>query len=392
MFSDRLNINFESNLLTELYNKKISSGERIFDLTLTNPTKLNFNYDKHLLKKFIDDRSYTYNPNPNGLISTRENIIDYYRKNEHNVSLDEIFITSSTSESYSFLFKLLCNPDDEILIPQPCYPLFDYLAMLDSVSVSYYKLFYDSKLGWQTDFKVLSNLINAKTKAIVIINPNNPTGSYISKKEYEKFLDISRKNNIPLIVDEVFSDYKLEEDKNILQSVIDQKNVITFVLNGISKMLALPQMKLGWIVVKGQKKYTEEAVKRLEIICDTYLSVSTPIQYASDILFATKAKIQGQIIDRIKTNYNFLQGKFLLNPDIRVLKFEGGWSAILSFENLLIPEDHFIYNLLDRYNVFIHPGFYYDFWKENYAVISLLTEPDILEEGVERILQYYKGH
>ncbi|MDD5360861.1 MAG: pyridoxal phosphate-dependent aminotransferase [Ignavibacteria bacterium] len=390
MFSKRLNIEFEPNQLSILFNAKIAKGEKIFDLTSSNPTKLNFSYEEKLiLKNFIDEQSLVYNPDPKGLITARETVKEYYKSLGKKVNVEDIFITPSTSEAYSFLFKLLLDPDDEVLIPQPCYPLFEYLAMLDSGNVIYYPLLYEHKAGWRPDFKGLQANITGKTKSIILINPNNPTGSYIKSDDYFRFVDICRKNKIALISDEVFSDYDIEKNDDILRTIIGEKSYLNFILNGYSKMLGLPQMKFGWIVIEGEEEIKSEAIKRLEVIADTYLSVSTVIQNASSKLFITKNNIQTQIRGRIKTNYEMLQSKLLLNPDIRLLKCEGGWSAVISFGNLLISEDKFVYGLLEKKNVLIHPGYYYDFIEEGFAVISLLTETHILEEGIDRLLSIY---
>jgi alanine-synthesizing transaminase len=386
MFSKRLNIEYEANELSLLYNLKKKNGERILDLTSSNPTKLNFKYDaKHIIKHFIDERSLVYEPDPRGMQSAREEVAKYYSGIGKEVSVDDLFLVPSTSEAYSYLFKLLLDADDEVLMPQPSYPLFEYLTRLDLGNVVYYPLVYDYRDGWVPDFVMLEKKISSKTKAIVIINPNNPTGSYIRESDYEVFNSLSEKYNLALIVDEVFSDYEIEAGESALKTVAGCTGNLTFVLNGFSKMLALPQMKFGWILIQGGKKLKDEAVQRLEVISDTYLSVATPIQYAAKRLLETREDIQTEIKGRIKLNYNLLKKKFLLNPDIKVMNCEGGWNAILNFENLIVPEDEFVLNLLDKKNVLIHPGYYYDFFTDGYAVISLLTETEVLEKAIELI-------
>ncbi len=389
MFSGRLNIEFEPNRLSQLYEAKKSAGEKILDLTSSNPTKSGFVYDEKHILAASGKESLSYNPDARGIITARETVRNYYNEIGRIISVNDIFITPGTSEAYSYLFKLLLNPGDEILIPQPCYPLFEYLAMLDSGSVSYYPLTYNHKNGWKADLQRLSGLVTPKTKAIVIVNPNNPTGSYLKRDEYEAITEICGKNNIALISDEVFSDYSISPGENYLRTVAGEKSYLNFILNGYSKMLALPQVKFGWILVEGNQQLKNEAVKRLEIISDTYLSVSSMVQNSSEILYGTRGRIQKQIIERLNRNYEMLSHKFLLNPNIRLLKCEGGWSAVISFGNMLIPEDDFVFNLLERKNVLVHPGYYYDFDKEGYAVISLLTDTDILEEGINRLLSIY---
>ncbi|MCU0372331.1 MAG: pyridoxal phosphate-dependent aminotransferase [Ignavibacteria bacterium] len=392
MFSERLNINLESNLLSSLYEVKKRNNEKIFDLTPSNPTKLNFRYEtKDILKNYIGENSLLYEPDPKGLLSARNSVAGYYESIGKKVSAEDIFIVSSTSEAYSFLFKLLLDFEDEILVPQPCYPLFEYLAMLDFAKVVFYPLYYENLTGWRIDFKVFNTLISGKTRAIICINPNNPTGSYINSNDYFSIHEISSKRGIPLIIDEVFSDYIIENENRILKTVVNQKAGLNFILNGFSKLLALPQMKLSWILVEGESDFKKPAKDKLEIISDTYLSVNTPVQHAAPVLFKTRDNIQRQILGRIKENYGVLRSMLLLNPDLKVLKCQGGWNAVLSFENLLIPEEEFAFKLLNDYNVLIHPGFYYDFWTEGFAVISLLTEPDVLEEGISRIIKYLRN-
>jgi hypothetical protein len=386
MFSKRLNIEYEPNELALLFNLKKKHGEKIYDLTSSNPTKLNFKYDsKHIIKHFIDDKSLVYDPDPRGMMTARQDVSEYYSHIGKAVSVEDIFLVSSTSESYSYLFKLLLDAEDEVLMPQPSYPLFEFLTKLDLGNVVYYPLVYDYRNGWSPDFTMLEKKISKKTKAIVIINPNNPTGTYIKENDYKAFSNLSEKYNLALIVDEVFSDYEIVAGKDILKTVAGYKTNLTFVLNGFSKMLALPQMKFGWILIQGEKKLKDEAVKRLEVIADTYLSVATPIQYAAKRLFETRDKIQSEILGRIKDNYNLLKTKFLLNPDIKVLNCEGGWNTVLNFENMLIPEEVFVLKLLDEKNVLIHPGYYYDFFTEGFAVISLLTETEVFAKAIDLI-------
>jgi len=392
MFSKRLNINLESNLLSALYDAKIRNDEKIFDLTSSNPTKLNFKYEtRDIIKNYINENTFMYEPEPKGLLSARNSVAAYYESLGKNVSPEDIFLVSGTSEAYSFLFKLLLDYEDEILVPQPCYPLFEYLALLDFAKVKFYPLHYENMNGWRIDFKVLNSLINDKTKAFICINPNNPTGSYIDRNDYESIREISTKHDIPLIIDEVFSDYNIDDENEIMKSVVNQKAGLNFILNGFSKILALPQMKFSWILVEGNSEMKKIAKDKLEIISDTYLSVNTPVQHAAPVLFKTRDRIQRQILDRIKENYNILRSVLLLNPDLKVLKCQGGWNAVLSFENLLIPEEEFACKLLSEYNVLIHPGFYYDFCTEGFAVISLLTDTDVLEEGTRRIIKYLRN-
>ncbi len=386
MFSKRLDINTELNEISALYSKKKSNGEIIYDLTVSNPTILGFSYEtKNILSSYIDERSLVYTPEPKGLLAAREVVAEYYHGKGKSIKAEDIFIVPSTSEAYSYLFKLFAEPGDDILIPQPCYPLFEFLAGMENCNTSYYPMLYDDKTGWSVDFELFEKNITERTKAIVIINPNNPAGSYINHFEYKKLNAISGKYGLPLIIDEVFSDYGIDRRADALETAAGEDSSLAFILNGFSKLLGLPQMKFGWIVVQGEDSKKDEAIKRLEIISDTYLSTATPVQYAAKTLLGMREKIQNEILARIKQNYEILNNEFHLNPDINVLKCEGGWSAIIKFANMDLPEEELVYRLLEKKNVLVHPGYYYDFADEGYAVVSLLTREEVFKEGLKRI-------
>lgn len=389
MLSRRLNMDIEPNRLSLLLRRKQSADEKIIDLTVTNPTILGFKYNKkEILRAISDESSLTYITDSKGLLSARKDICNYYAGKDIKVDPESVFIVPGTSEAYSYIFKLLLDPDDEILVPQPCYPLFEFLASLDCGKVVYYPLMYDFKDGWMPDYKVINKLIGPRSKAIVIVNPNNPTGSYVRNEDAYKFNEICLKHDIAIISDEVFSDFTVEPNDNIFKTFAGNNKAMTFVLNGFSKLIALPQLKFGWIVVSGQATHLDEAIQKLEIITDTYLSIGTPVQLAAGRLFKTREDIQNQMTERLRKNYSMLKGRLLLNPDVKVLKCEGGWSAVISFGNLLIAEEEFMCRLLDKMNVLIHPGYYYDFWNEGYAVLSLLTEPEVFEEGIDRLIRF----
>ncbi len=389
MLSRRLNMDIEPNRLSLLLRRKQSADEKIIDLTVSNPTILEFKYNKkEILKAISDENLLNYITDPKGLLSARKDICNYYSDKGVKVDPESVFIVPSTSEAYSYIFKLLIDPDDEIMVPQPCYPLFEFLAELDCGKVVCYPLMYDFKNGWTPDYKVINKLIGPRSKAIVIVNPNNPTGSYLRNEDAEKFSDMCLRHDIAIISDEVFSDFTVEPNDDIFKTFAGNNKALTFVLNGFSKLIALPQLKFGWIVVCGQATHLDEAIQKLEIITDTYLSVGTPVQLAAGKLLETRDDIQTQMIERLRKNYSMLKGRLLLNPDVKVLKCEGGWNAVISFGNLLIPEEEFVCRLLDKTNVFIHPGYYYDFLNEGYAVISLLTEPEVFEEGIDLITRF----
>ncbi|MBI5052585.1 MAG: pyridoxal phosphate-dependent aminotransferase, partial [Chloroflexi bacterium] len=340
-FSSRLNWSLTPNPLTQLLEAKRAQGMPILDLTESNPTRCGFRYDDAaILGATSSSQSLTYAPSPRGLLKAREAITNYYshksvipsgarnlsdnpRDSSSQRTLlgmtspcdpDSIFLTASTSEAYSFLFKLLGDAGDEILVPQPSYPLFEFLAGLESLRTIHYPLRYDPDPRglkdlaglWQINFEVLRESISEKTKAIVIVNPNNPTGNYLKKDELEKLNDLCGERQIALIVDEVFSDYANGEDTNRVETVVGNDGALTFALSGLSKVVALPQMKLGWIQVSGEMKLVEESAARLELIADTYLSVATPVQHATPKLLEMREAIQKEIRERVERNEEVL--------------------------------------------------------------------------------------
>jgi aspartate/methionine/tyrosine aminotransferase len=403
-FSSRLNWSLTPNPLTQLLEAKRARGIPILDLTESNPTRCGFHYDAAAIRGATPySQSLTYAPSPRGLLSAREAITNYYSSKSvipspegaRNLSdsprdfssrsallgmtnacdPNSIFLTASTSEAYSFLFKLLGNAGDEILVPQPSYPLFEFLAGLESLSTVHYPLSYYN--SWQINFEVLRESISEKTKAIVIVNPNNPTGNYLKKDELAKLNELCGERNIALIVDEVFSDYAHGEDANRVETVVGNEGALTFALSGLSKVVALPQMKLGWIQVSGERTLVEESAARLELIADTYLSVGTPVQHAAPKLLETRGEIQREIKERVEMN-----GKVLDGLKLNVLKREGGWYAVIEVEQ---DDEKLAYELLERENVLAHPGYFYDFTGRKVMVVSLITRREVFEEGVLRL-------
>ncbi|MBM4166971.1 MAG: pyridoxal phosphate-dependent aminotransferase [Ignavibacteria bacterium] len=383
MFSFRTNWNFHSNDLTLLREKKIREGIRILDLTETNPTKCNFHFPfDEIVSSFNNYENIFYTPNPKGSLQARETICQYYSERNIFFSPEQIILTSSSSEAYSLLFRLLCNVDDEILVPKPSYPLFEYLAEINDVRIKHYRLEYDG--SWNIDFQSIEKNLTEKTKAIILVNPNNPTGNFAEQEEQEKLFRIAKEKNVAIIEDEVFSDFRLK--KANLTSHISN---LHFRLNGISKMLALPQMKLGWIVAEGNEEQKQEALARLEILADTFLSVNTPIQNALPKLFSLRTTIQNEIISRIKDNYEFLKRATHISY-LTSLNIEGGWSVILQIPATKTDEQCVI-EILENENVFVHPGHFFDFEKEGYFVLSLLTERETFFAGVEKIVHFFSS-
>ncbi len=321
------------------------------DLTISNPTQAGIQYPDGLTLPLADARSLQYDPDPAGLLATREAVCRYYGA----FSPDRVLLTASTSEAYSYLFKLFCNPGDEVLVPRPSYPLFEMLASLDLVKVIPYTLFYDG--FWCVD----ELPVTERTRAIIAVSPNNPTGSLAD-------IDQLRKHGLPVIVDEVFAAYAPPQER--FEDV--------FYLNGLSKIAGLPQMKLGWIIHPPQHR------DALELIADTYLSVSAPVQYAAISWLEQAPKIQQEIRERCHSN-ELLVREMLKNTVLTPLAIQGGWTIPLEIPRMR-PEEDLVCDLLVHHEVLVQPGYFYDFPKEGYLVVSLLTPPDILKEGLRRIV------
>jgi alanine-synthesizing transaminase len=388
MLSRRFNYNIEDNKISKLLKQKKSAGIEVLDLTESNPTKVFLEYDvTGILKSISHPDSMKYNPDPKGIQTAREAISLYYKDKNVEINEDDIFLTSGTSEAYSFVLKLLTDPSDEILIPRPGYPLFSFIAEMESVEIQYYDLNYSNDGFWKIDFDSLKSCLTNKSKAIICINPNNPTGNYIKKDELNELISICRTYNLALICDEVFMDYEIEVDKKDIFSFSGKKDVLTFTLNGLSKICALPQLKLSWIVVNGPQKERDEAKAKLEIITDTYLSVGTPIQLALRSLLEGKEIIQMKIRNRIIRNYNFLKEELLNRNNVELLNTEGGWYSILKVKSD-IDEEYLTHSLLKEKDVYVHPGYFFDFKDEGYIVVCLLTSEEIFSEGMKRILVY----
>lgn len=370
MFSSRLDWPVQTNRLSALLKTK----PRVLDLTQSNPTHAGIEYPaKEILDALADPRAIRYDPEPRGLLTAREAVSRYYG----DVPASRILLTASTSEAYAYLFKLLCDPGDEILSPRPSYPLFEFLAGLESVRVVQYPLRYDGM--WHIDFGALERAITPRTRAIVVVNPNNPTGSFLKHDEWLRLEQLG----IPILSDEVFADYGFSPDPSRVSSLTRAKNVLTLSMSGLSKIAALPQVKLGWIAASGPGH--EAALERLELIADTYLSVATPVQLALPRLLALSVATREQIVARTRRNLAFLRDA-THNSAAQPLKVEGGWYAIVQMPRTRSEEDWTI-ALLDRRDVLVHPGFYFDFESEAFLVLSLLTSPDVFEEGVRRMLE-----
>jgi alanine-synthesizing transaminase len=361
---------------------KRAAGEPVLDLTEANPTHAGIEYpSREIAGAFDDPGILRYEPDPAGSFAVRELVSKYYKGA---AAPGRILLTASTSEAYGYLFKLLCDPGDAILVPRPSYPLFEYLARLESVQVRHYPLFYDH--GWHLDLHALEAAITDRTRALVLVNPNNPTGHFIKRGEWEGLAAICQRRGIAVISDEVFADYSFEDDAERIGFVADESPVLAFSLSGLSKIVGLPQMKLGWIVLGGPELDWRAAWDRLELIADTYLSVGTPVQVAASRLLVLRHDIQRRIRERLITNLERLRAAIVSVPAVTLLRAEGGWYATLQVPRTRSEEEWSLALLRER-SVLVQPGFFYDFESDAFLILSLLTEPATFREGVARLLE-----
>jgi alanine-synthesizing transaminase len=364
-----------------------AAGRRLIDLTVANPTVCGFEYDAEaILAPLASAGALIYDPDPRGMRAAREAVAGYY--GDHGAGFgfagdpDAVVLTTSTSEGYGYLFRLLCDAGDEVLVAQPSYPLFDFLADLEDVRLRSYPLFYDG--GWWIDFGELEKRIGPKTKAIVVVHPNNPTGHATGTAERERLQEICARHGLALIVDEVFLDYPLAEDARLTSFAVGPHPVLTFCLSGMSKIAGLPQMKVGWILGLGPEGVQREAMGRLEVIADTFLSMNAPVQMALPSWLGGRKGIQGQILAQVRRNLAAAQ-----RSGVEVLRVEAGWSAVLRLPQ--IGRDRDVAEMLLReVGVVVHPGSFYGIPESGRVVVSLLGPRSEFAEGLERIVHGQK--
>jgi aspartate/methionine/tyrosine aminotransferase len=405
MFSQRTNWQLSPNALTRAIAEARASGQKTLDLTISNPTEAGIRPDPEIvLAALANPEAMHYDPQPGGLLQARQAVCRYYRESYEIFDLDpeHLILTTSTSEAYSYVFRLLCNPGDEILVPKPSYPLFEFLADLADVKLVPYPLLYDH--GWQIDFDSLHKAANQRSRAVILVHPNNPTGSYVSTAETAALNAFCRDyaladNALALIVDEVFLDYAHDvyshdayshddhsHERVPRRSFVTNAEALTFTLSGVSKISALPQMKLAWLATSGPEEMVAQAGARLEIIADTYLSLNAPVQLAAQVLLDQRHRIQPIILDRVRANLAELDRQLAIHPACTRLMVEGGWYAVLRVPARGTDEDLAI-RVLRETSVIVHPGHFYDFPAEGYLVLSLITEPADFREGIARMLQ-----
>ena len=430
MFSERTNWKLAQNRFTVALEEVRASGARVLDLTVSNPTRAGLHYDEAaILGALSSPRALDYDPQSKGLLEAREAVAGYYRDRSgrgerdvaSNVSTDvdaeQIVLTTSTSEGYSFVFRLLCNAGDELLVPKPSYPLFEFLADLQDVKLVPYPLIYDH--GWQMDFPSLEKAVTERTRGVVVVHPNNPTGSYVQSGEVGMLNSFCREHGLAVIADEVFLDYGLAQslsdtalpaksrslhapmDRNspihrlgrddklegvrVHESFAGNQEVLTFTLSGLSKVAALPQMKVAWVVTSGPRELAAEAMGRLEVIADTYLSMNAPMQWAVPALLEQRNDIQRQLLERVKTNLAELDRQLAAQKACQRLSVEGGWYAVLRVP-VTQSDEELVIELVREQAVVVHPGHFYDFPSDGYLVLSLITPAGEFAEGISAVL------
>jgi alanine-synthesizing transaminase len=386
MFAKRTGWKLAPNRLTQVQRELVAAGRDVLDLTASNPARAGFPYDSEtILSSLANEKAMDYDPQPKGLLEARQAVAAYYRKEHEGFDLDpeSLVLTTSTSEGYSFIFRLLCDAEDEVLVPKPSYPLFEFLADLQDVKLQPYPLLYDH--GWQIDFPSLYRAVNHRTRAVVIVHPNNPTGSFASEKERNDLNAFCREYGLALIADEVFLDYALDGSKR--GTFASNQDVLTFTLSGVSKIAGLPQMKLAWVATSGPKATAEAAMGRLEVIADTYLSMNAPIQLAAPVLLDQRKTIQPLLLDRLRVNLGELDRQLTRQKSCERLQVEGGWYAVLRVPVTRSDEDLAI-ALLREMSVLAHPGHFFDFPSDGYLVLSLITPVETFRSGIQRVVEF----
>jgi len=385
MFSKRTDWKLTHNRFTETQHQLEKSGRAVLDLTVSNPTRVGVQHDERIFQSLLNPKALDYDPQPKGMLSAREAVVNYYRDQYKGSDFDpeSLILTTSTSEGYSYVFRLLCNPQEEILVPKPSYPLFEFLADLQDVKLVPYPLLYDH--GWQIDFPSLNNAVTSKTRAVVLVHPNNPTGSYVSQSEQNALNKFCNEHGLALIVDEVFLDYSHDAARR--PTFAANNAALTFTLSGLSKISALPQMKLAWIVTSGPGEQVHAAMQRLEVIADTYLSVNAPIQLATAVLLDQRRIVQSFLLTRLQVNLEEFDQQLSRQKLCVRLHVEGGWYAVLRVPVTQSDEDLAI-AIMKNLSVLVHPGHFYDFASDGYLVVSLITEPKEFSEGIKRVLDF----
>ncbi len=423
MFASRTNWPLETNRLTRALDEHRKSGKQLFDLTASNPTECGLMYpEREILTALSNPRALTYRPDSKGLLEAREAVAAYYTGRPGftasltHIDPERILLSSGTSEAYTHIFRLLCEPGDEILVPAPSYPLFEFLADLADIRLVPYPLLYDH--GWQIDFSSLRAALTSRSRAVMVVHPNNPTGSFVKSQEAAELAEICAAREMAIVADEVFLDYE-ESSANLQVGILaatgcppeggrymnqNQSSTspielartfafhdaaLTFTLSGLSKISLLPQMKLAWTVVSGPDDLVKMAVDRLEIIADTYLSPSTPVQLALPKFLSLRQEMQSQLRQRISANLSALDAMLRESKSLTRLEREGGWYAILRVP-VTATDDDLAVALLERHEVLVHPGHFFNFSREGFLVLSLITPEREFQEAVGRMQIFFR--
>jgi alanine-synthesizing transaminase len=385
LFADRTNWNLAANRLSEALAHYRSAGKPLIDLTASNPTECGFMYDREMiLNALANPRSLSYEPEPKGLLAAREAVVGYYAERGDRVAASDVLLATSTSEAYSFVLRILCNPGDEVLIPTPSYPLFDLLADIQDVRLVRYPLIYDH--GWQMDFFALAALLTTRTRAVVVVHPNNPTGHFTKHDERLRLNQICADRQIAMIADEVFLDFALSAEPR--SSWAANSDALTFTMSGLSKMCGLPQMKVAWLAVSGPKDRKTQALNRLEVVADTYLSMNTPIQHAIPEFLEQRDEFQRQLMSRVRGNLAELDRQLAAQKACSRLEIEGGWYAVLRVPATRTDEEVAL-DLIEKRGVYVHPGHFYDFPIDGCLIVSLIASENEFAEGSKRLVSIF---
>jgi len=383
VFSQRTPANLTRNRLTGALDELRRQGHGFIDLTLSNPTQARFDYPPGLLDALAEPGGSVYRPEPRGLRSARDAVAMDYARRGMRVSSDRVVLTASTSEAYSLLFKVFCDPGDDVLVPRPSYPLFEHLTRLDAVAARPYALEYHGT--WSADMTSIERAVTDRSRALLMVSPNNPTGSYVQTQELDAVAALCRARGMALIVDEVFAEYELTPGAIAKHAqALDRDDVLVCSLGGLSKSAGLPHVKLGWMILNGPDDLVEGALDRIDFAADAYLSVSTPVQHAALTLIHGGALVRHQIQQRVIGNLEQLRARVAATPSCRLLSADGGWYAVVQVPTLM-PEEDLVLGLLTEDRVLVHPGYFFDFAAESFLVVSLLPEPALFLEGVSRV-------
>jgi alanine-synthesizing transaminase len=393
MFTSRTNWRLETNRLTRALEEHRRSGKDLFDLTASNPTECGFAYpEREILTALTDPRGLVYRPESKGLREAREAVAEYYAGRAgfsgalQQIDPERVLLASGTSEAYSHIFRLLCEAGDEVLVPAPSYPLFEFLADLADIRLVPYPLLYDH--GWQIDFASFRAALTPRSRAVLVVHPNNPTGSFVKPREAAELAELCAAREMAIVADEVFLDYTggLERPRTFAF----HDTAFTFTLSGLSKISLLPQMKLAWTVVSGPEALVQTAVDRLEIIADTYLSPSAPVQLALPKFLSLRHALQAQLQQRISANLSVLDSVLRESKSLARLDREGGWYAILRVP-VTVTDDDLAIALLERCSVLVHPGHFFNFSRDGFLVLSLITLEQQFQEGLRRLQKHFGG-